>query len=596
MKKEALSVFIVPLITVSLLLSGCLYKTHNTVPSKNLSSILSVLDDDTSCISWSNQSTIDLNDLTVSNSDGIEIDDSIITITKSGNYIFTGNLADGSIVVDTNGIVNVTLNNASITNPSGPAIYIKKSNDVYLTLLSNTLNYLVDGNAYATSTDIGVLSSNGNLTIQGNGSLDITAQYNNGIYSSSNLTINNGSIKINSSNDCISTNGQFKVAGGHLSLTATNIGIDCANKLTIMDGVIEVYTPTLGINSTDLFTINGGTLNVLDAKQGIISNDSILINGGNINASCENTALTVSNSMIVNNGNIHLDSQGNALVANDSITLNNGILLAFGGADMSDGIRCDSETFAINGGTLISTGGTISLPNTDISSQLSVLTGKGLADFPICLEQNNKDILTFMPAKSYNTLLFSSPDLTINQKCDLFKGGQIQMGTNFYGLYTNAQYISGEKILCFTPESLFTNLTLRNATANNLESDLAVTENIPNTSAYTTPSKQVTTDSNSADDLDDATNDSVSTPDTSTAPTPSSRTMPAPEPIPSSNGSNPNGSMAPPDMKFPPANNPAAQQPETIPEKEPMTNPNHNVPPAPNEHYDSKPSTQKMTP
>ena len=459
MKKQTFSTPLIGICIICLLLSSCLYATRNSIPSKNLSSILSILHDDTSGVSWTNQSKINLDTLSATSSAGITFNRSSITINQSGNYILSGSLAEGSIIVDTDGSVNLTLNNASITNPNGPAIYIKKAACTYLTLLSDTQNYLVDGNTYSSLEADGVLSANDPLTIQGNGTLEITAQYNHGITSSNNVTINSGSIKITSSNNCIATKGSLNVTGGHLDLIASTLGVNCNDHLTITDGVIEIATPGTGISTQENLIMNGGTLNMSDTNHGIYSHDSVLINDGNINISAKVEALSATNSVTINNGNIHLDSSENALVVNKRLTFNNGILLAIGGAGISDGIHCNPNGFSINGGTLISTGGNITPPNINTSSQLSIFMDEGLANLPLCLKQNAQDILTFVPTKGFNSMLFSSPLLMPHYECQLYKGGTVENGNNFYGLYTDSHYINGEKVLSFIPQSLLTKLT-----------------------------------------------------------------------------------------------------------------------------------------
>lgn len=460
MKKQAFFTLLFGICIICLLLSSCLYATRNSIPSKNLSSILSILHDDTSGVSWTNQSKINLDKLSASNTDGITINRSSITINRSGNYILSGNLAEGSIIIDADGSVNLTLNKASITNPNGPAIYIKKAVHAYLTLTSNTNNYLVDGNVYSNWEADGVLAANAPLTIQGNGNLEITAQYNHGITSSNVIRVNGGSIKINSSNDCISTKGQLNIAGGHLDLNASNLGISCNDQFHLSDGVIEISTPGTGISIQKDFIIDGGTLNMTDTTHGIHSHNNVLINNGNLNISAKSEALSALNSVTINNGNIHLDSSENALIVNRHLTFNDGTLLAIGGLGTSNGICCNPDGFSINGGTLIATGGKNTSPNIKASSQLSIMLNEGLADLPLCLKQNAQTVLTFVPTKGFSSMLFSSPLLLPHRNYLLYKGGSIEDGNHFYGLYTDAHYIPGEEILHFIPQSMLTKLSL----------------------------------------------------------------------------------------------------------------------------------------
>ncbi|MBU3804553.1 MAG: carbohydrate-binding domain-containing protein [Candidatus Cellulosilyticum pullistercoris] len=170
---------------------------NNKIPSENINAVLSILEDDVSGIAWSNQSTVNLNSLSASNSQGIEFTSSGVVITDGGNYIFSGTLKNGSITVNTDEVVNLTLNKASITNPSGPALYIKNAAQTYVTLISNTKNFLVDGKDHSNPETAGAIYTNAPIIFQGGGSLDITSISFNGISSHAPIIMNNCALTIN---------------------------------------------------------------------------------------------------------------------------------------------------------------------------------------------------------------------------------------------------------------------------------------------------------------------------------------------------------------------------------------------------------------
>lgn len=443
-------------------LMGYSCSQNHTIPSENINAVLSILDDDTSGIAWPNQSTVNLNSLSASNTQGVEFTPSGIVITDGGNYIFSGTLENGSITVDTDEAVNLTFNRASITNLSGPALYITNAAQTYVTLISNTKNFLVDGKAYSNTNATGTLYTNAPLTFQGGGSLDITSISYNGISGHAPITINSGSIKVTAAKNGILTNDITRLSGGHLSLDARVSGIDCKNFLTVNDGVIEVITADIGLQSDKTLTINGGTINISNVRNGIKSYSDLIINAGNINTLSDQSALLAATTLTINDGNIHLDSKEDALVANDSIILNNGLIVAFSGGDSSSAVSYNPDSLIINGGTFLATGNKITLPNEDTSRQRSLLLQGGQANSMVHIKQNNFDILTFMPAKGYDYLLFSSPTLNTASEYTLYSGGSIQDGTNFYGLYSNSFYTGGKKIARFTLTGSLTNVSLSN--------------------------------------------------------------------------------------------------------------------------------------
>lgn len=432
----------------------------STIPSENITSVLSILEDDTSGIAWLNQSTINLNSLSASNSQGIMFSGSEIVITAGGNYIFSGTLENGSITVDTDETVNLTFNKANITNLSGPALYIKNAAQTYVTLISNTKNFLVDGKDYSNTDATGTFYTKSPLTFQGGGSLDITSNSQNGISGHAPITINSGSIKVTAAKNGILTDNIAQLLGGHLSLEAHAIAINSKDFLTINDGVIDIIAADVGLQSDKTLTINGGSINISNVRNGIRSQSNLIINAGNINTYSVQNALLAATTLTINDGNIHLDSEEDALIASENITLNNGTVLAFSSDPYGSGTPFNTDTFTINGGILVATGNKMTLPNQHTSRQSSLILGAGLAHSIVHIEQSGTDILTFMPDKGYDYLLFSSPALTAASEYTLYSGGAAQDGTNFYGLYSDATYTGGERLNQFTLEGLLTNLSL----------------------------------------------------------------------------------------------------------------------------------------
>ena len=86
--------------------------------------------------------SIDLSNIDLS---VVTIEDNNIVITKSGNYEFTGSYQGSIIIEDTDGKVNVILNNVTLNSVDTATIYFKKtSEDRILTVKDNTINTLTN--------------------------------------------------------------------------------------------------------------------------------------------------------------------------------------------------------------------------------------------------------------------------------------------------------------------------------------------------------------------------------------------------------------------------------------------------------------------
>ena len=108
---------------------------------------------------------------------GVKVSGSVISIGAAGSYIVSGTLDDGQLVVDTGDEamdVWLTLDNASISNRGGAALYVKQAKNLYLSTLSGTKNRLVSGTeadmaAYDGTQDGAALFSEDDLKLSGEG-------------------------------------------------------------------------------------------------------------------------------------------------------------------------------------------------------------------------------------------------------------------------------------------------------------------------------------------------------------------------------------------------------------------------------------------
>ena len=121
-------------------------------------------------------------------SSAVLIDGNTVTITEEGVYVVTGTLKDGQIIVNVSDTekVQIVLAEAQITNETGAAVYVKQADKVFLTLAEGTQNTLTNGGTYAAidENDIdAVIFSKEDLTVNGSGSLTVTAKSGHGIVS-----------------------------------------------------------------------------------------------------------------------------------------------------------------------------------------------------------------------------------------------------------------------------------------------------------------------------------------------------------------------------------------------------------------------------
>ncbi len=299
---------------------------------------------------------INLSDLTFEG-DGIEIDKNQIKITSGGDYTISGTLADGNIIVSTKEKVKLRLDGVSITSSENPCIFVEEADKAYITLTEGTENFL-----NAKNSENSAIYSKDNLEIKGNGKLSIYALMGHGIKASDNLSIENGDITINASNDGIHINDTFKMTDGKLNITAVGDGIDSESIVNILGGTINIETTaepiengnnseieqnddrrgtwnekaniefeysSKGINAQWMMCILGGEIAINSASHAIHCDDETEINGGefNINSKYEK-GISSHGNLTINGSDTIIDIQKSTegLESKNVLTVNDGTI------------------------------------------------------------------------------------------------------------------------------------------------------------------------------------------------------------------------------------------------------------------------------
>ncbi len=223
--------------------------------------------------------------------DGVLINGSVITINSPGEYTLEGNLNDGYINVAAalkDDEVTLNLNGVNISSSSSSPI-LASSGNINIAAAKGTENVFTSKAA-----DTAAIQVKNNLTIKGEGKINVFSNLGKGIHCKANLEIGMGDINVNAYDDGIKGNDSVK-----FTKKATNISVISSNG----DGVKSDLLPSWDENGS---YISGGT---------------VTINGGNIDitalgADCDgiqaDTLLTAAG------GNITVNAAGKAMKANAS--------------------------------------------------------------------------------------------------------------------------------------------------------------------------------------------------------------------------------------------------------------------------------------
>lgn len=355
--------------------------------------------------SYENAEQIDLSEYT-----------DLVTIDKEGTYVLSGELQGQVLVEAKDKEVTLILDNVDITSESSAAIYVKKAANVTITLADGSNNTLTDGTEYVYDDQEkeepnSTLFSKSDLTIDGNGTLTINANFNNGIKTKDILTVLSGNINITAVNDGLSGNDGINISGGNITLDVGDDGIHSEADLVISGGNITVINSYEGLEGENVY-INGGNIDVTS------SDDGINAAGGSDDSTAgigrESFGEGSDTHVYINGGTVLVHADGDGIDSNGSIFMTGGTVTVYGPTDNADG-AIDYETgMTVSGGTLIAVGssGMACAPtSTENQSFIMVNVNGSEGQEVIVTDSDNTEMIRFTAQKKFSNLVLSTADI-----------------------------------------------------------------------------------------------------------------------------------------------------------------------------------------
>ncbi len=252
---------------------------------------------------------------------GAAVDGSTVTISSEGTYIISGELSSGQIVVDASddAKVQLVLAGATIHNENGPAIYAKNVDKCFVTLADGTQNSFSDGTDYTLEDDsdepYATLFCRCDLTINGTGALNVTANYCHGICSKDDLVVTGGTLNVTAVEDCLRGRDCVKIADGSFSLVSGGDGIKSNKDTEATQGFVSITGATFSINAGDdavqaktYIGITDGAFSVTSADDAFHSDLQMAIAGGEFTVSAGDDAFHAETELAVDGGTIDVIS------------------------------------------------------------------------------------------------------------------------------------------------------------------------------------------------------------------------------------------------------------------------------------------------
>lgn len=203
---------------------------------------------------------------------GIQADGKVLKITQAGTYVFSGNMSDGQIQVeaDKDDVVHIVLGGLTASSSSSSVIYGIQSKKIVITLAKGQENILSDASSYVyenASEDEpnACIFSKDDVSINGEGILNIHGNYEDGIRSKDDLKIINGTLNIDAQQHGLKGKDSVTIKDGDLTITAGGDGIKSNNDTDADKGYI---------------LLDGGTYRITAAQDGIQAETVLQINDG----------------------------------------------------------------------------------------------------------------------------------------------------------------------------------------------------------------------------------------------------------------------------------------------------------------------------
>ena len=405
-----------------------------------------------------------------------------LTINGAGSLMVNANYNHGIVSKDdlkiTGGTITVNAVNDGIKGRDSIAVMdgtitvtaggdgLQANNDEdakegYIAIEGGTLNITVGADGIQAVTRL--LVSGGSLTItSGSGRMNT---YNNtidsakGLKAGEDVTITGGVLAIASTDDALHSNGSLTISGGEMVLASADDGIHADTSLVINRGEVTITESYEGIESAAI-TINGGTIHLASKDDGINAAGGVDGSAAGGGWGRDNFAESGIYTLTINGGYVFVDAIGDGLDVNGTIAMTGGTVIVNGPTSNGNGPVDYMGSFTIDGGFFVAVGsaGMAQSPTTD-SSQYSVMQTFSSAVSGGTLfhleSSDGKEILTFMPAKAYQSVLISTPELTNGETYVVYLGGSSN-GTAVDGLYSSGTYTPGNELTTFTISSIVT--------------------------------------------------------------------------------------------------------------------------------------------
>ncbi|WP_130840680.1 carbohydrate-binding domain-containing protein [Corynebacterium neomassiliense] len=253
------------------------------------------------------------------------------TITEAGVYRISGDVSETvTVEAPDDAQVVLILDNATISSTDGPAINVVSADDVVISLTGTST--VSDTSSYAEDADTNAaIYVDADLTVTGDGTLNIKGNGADGITSTDDLVVKSGTLNVTAADDGLRGKDALVIEGGTVTVNSAGDALKSDQDEDATKGYVNITGGTIKLTTT--------------AGDGIDATTDVIITGGDLDISAGGGAAAGKNEdsstkgikggvyVIVDGGTVNVDSGDDAIHAKGGVRLSSGDLTLATGDD-----------------------------------------------------------------------------------------------------------------------------------------------------------------------------------------------------------------------------------------------------------------------
>ena len=380
-----------------------------------------------------------------------------LIIRGTGTLIVNGNYAAGIIGKDTLKIINTNVTVTAVGN----GINGKDS----LTIQNSTVNVTAGKDALRSTNDTDATLGYATFT---DSNITLVAG-NDGVQAETGISVSNCSISIVTAGGAYETTedsakglkcvqGSVTIDGGSIVIDSADDSIHAAGEITISDGVPNLSSGDDAIHSDGSVAVHGGTTVISTSSEGL-EGESVLISGGIVYINAKSNAINASNedgtdgSVNITDGYVYISSNDDTIDSKGDISINGGTVIINGNSD--GGIKY-VNSFGIDGGTVLVMGyaSTANNPNSALQNTISVSFASAVSTGSYIKISCGSEEYVFKATKPVENILFSSSMLVTDETVTISYGGSYSGGDSIDNICTGGTYSGGSELTLTVSDGL----------------------------------------------------------------------------------------------------------------------------------------------